>query len=144
MRHILVLSCSCLADRRCSNYIWVINNLIAYWGAVYIKCLTLSMFYCDLFLKEQNIHHLWCLPCSLLSVIVYSATSSNNNAIQYHTMILWLAIFAPYQICIHSLFNVFSCMRAHICYIQSSKRAERVTILSPIRIMGHDVQKTLL
>ena len=24
------------ADRRCSNYIWVINNLIAYWGASYI------------------------------------------------------------------------------------------------------------
>ena len=25
------------ADRRCSNYIWVINNFIAYWGAIYIR-----------------------------------------------------------------------------------------------------------
>ena len=27
------------ADRRCSNYIWIINNFIA-WGAPYIRCLT--------------------------------------------------------------------------------------------------------
>ena len=51
-----VLSCSCLcpihwsqvlgrewrccwssADRRCSNYIWLINNFIAYWGATCIR-----------------------------------------------------------------------------------------------------------
>ena len=56
---ILVSSCICLcpiywsqvlswewrcswssADRRCSNYIWVINNLITYWGAAYIRDLT--------------------------------------------------------------------------------------------------------
>ena len=29
------------ADRRCSNYIWVIDNLIAYWSASYIRDLTL-------------------------------------------------------------------------------------------------------
>ena len=28
------------ADRRCSSYIWVINNLIAYYGATYIRGLT--------------------------------------------------------------------------------------------------------
>ena len=28
------------ADRRCSNYIWVINNFIAYWGMAYIGGLT--------------------------------------------------------------------------------------------------------
>ena len=27
-------------DRRCSNYIWVINNVIAYWGVTYIRGLT--------------------------------------------------------------------------------------------------------
>ena len=56
---IIVSSCSCLrpidwsrelsrslrcswssADRRCSNYIWVIDNFIAYWGASYIRDLT--------------------------------------------------------------------------------------------------------
>ena len=55
----LVSSCSCLcpihwsqvlnrewscswssSDRWCSNYIWVINNFIAYWGAIYIRGLT--------------------------------------------------------------------------------------------------------
>ena len=28
------------ADRRCSNYIWVINNFSAYWSAFYIRDLT--------------------------------------------------------------------------------------------------------
>ena len=55
----LVLYCNCLcpihwsqvlsglwrcrwgsADRHCSVYIWVINNFIAYWGAAYIRVLT--------------------------------------------------------------------------------------------------------
>ena len=33
------------ADRRCSNYIWVINNLIAYEGAAYIRDLTVDIHY---------------------------------------------------------------------------------------------------
>ena len=28
-------------DRRCSNYIWLIINFIAYWGASSIRCLTI-------------------------------------------------------------------------------------------------------
>ena len=28
------------ADRRCSNYIWVINNFIAYWSVTYIRGFT--------------------------------------------------------------------------------------------------------
>ena len=58
---ILVSSCSCLcpihwrqlssrewrcswssADRRCSNYIWAINNFIADWGATYIRGFTVT------------------------------------------------------------------------------------------------------
>ena len=30
------------ADRRCSNYIWVIDNFIPYWGASYIRGFTVS------------------------------------------------------------------------------------------------------
>ena len=60
----LVSSCSCLrsinwshvlswewrcswssADRRCSNYIWVINNFIAYKGAIYIRGFTVTWIY---------------------------------------------------------------------------------------------------
>ena len=32
------------ADRRCSNYIWVINNFIAYKGATYIRGFTVGWF----------------------------------------------------------------------------------------------------
>ena len=31
------------ADRRCSNYIWVINNIIAYKGATYIRGFTVDV-----------------------------------------------------------------------------------------------------
>ena len=31
------------ADRRCSNYIWVMNNFISCWGATYIRGLTISL-----------------------------------------------------------------------------------------------------
>ena len=64
---ILISSCFCLcpvhwnqmlsrewcswssADRRCSNYIWMINNLVAYLGVTYIRDLTIyftRQFYC--------------------------------------------------------------------------------------------------
>ena len=37
--------CSCSsADRRCSNYIWLINNVIAYQGVTYIRGLTVSLY----------------------------------------------------------------------------------------------------
>ena len=36
------------ADRRCSNYIWVINNLIAYKGAAYIRDLTVISWCIDI------------------------------------------------------------------------------------------------
>ena len=80
---ILVSSCICLcpiywsrvlsrewrcswssADRRCSNYIWVINNLIAYKGASYIRNLTVVQLHvpshCWHMSKYTNIY-----PCFL-------------------------------------------------------------------------------
>ena len=50
--HVLNLELRCSwssADRRCSNYIWVINNLIAYEGAADIRDLTI---YCIQHYKE--------------------------------------------------------------------------------------------
>ena len=35
------------ADRRCSNYIWVINRLVVYQGATYIRGLTVSLACCS-------------------------------------------------------------------------------------------------
>ena len=35
------------ADRRCSNYIWVIDNFIAYKGASYIRDFTVYIITCD-------------------------------------------------------------------------------------------------
>ena len=67
----LISSCSCLcpihwsqvlsilwrcswssADRRCSNYIWIINNYIAYNGASYIRCLTVFPIFTTIFYRK--------------------------------------------------------------------------------------------
>ena len=93
----LVSSCSCLcpiqrsqvssrewrcswssADRRCSNYIWVIDNFIAYWGATYIRELTV------VFMRNhQPIRHCWwfCKICSKSSDIWSSPNFFMNNKI---------------------------------------------------------------
>ena len=47
------------ADRRCSNYIWVINNFIAYKGATYIRGFTVIVWLRSLWI------HLISLPISL-------------------------------------------------------------------------------
>ena len=71
----LVWSCSCLslihwsqilgrewrcnwssADRRCSNYIWVINNFIPYLGATYIRGLTVGPYW---WLGCLRCHMIW-------------------------------------------------------------------------------------
>ena len=36
------------ADRRCFNYIWVINDFIAYYCASYIRDFTVFVYWCDL------------------------------------------------------------------------------------------------
>ena len=43
------------ADRRCSDYIWEIDNFIAYWGASYIRDLTVYWCMYILFISWANI-----------------------------------------------------------------------------------------
>ena len=64
--------CWSSADRRCSNYIWVINNFITYWGENYIRgftviifiivacdCLSMSIFNCAF-----GVRHGWTITSS--------------------------------------------------------------------------------
>ena len=58
------------ADRRCSNYIWVINNFIAYWGASYIRDFMVYLVY-------FFIHHIPCcdatsFECSIDLLLIAS------------------------------------------------------------------------
>ena len=50
------------ADRRCSNYIWAINNFIAYLGATYIRDFTVSN----------------CISYKIMGVIIYPCPNHNN------------------------------------------------------------------
>ena len=49
------------ADRRCSNYIWVINNLIAHKGAVYIRDLTVC-YGLTLLMQQPGYSKAWSMP----------------------------------------------------------------------------------
>ena len=74
------------ADRRCSNYIWVINNLIAYEGVTYIRdfmvienilmlLLQISIYWC---ITE----HIWSCQCALfvfLSLFLFLAHQCLDN-----------------------------------------------------------------
>ena len=58
------------ADRRCSNYIWVIDSFIAYYGASYIRDFTVVWAYkksndISLWLDVNNdfFHHSWKVIC---------------------------------------------------------------------------------
>ena len=78
------------ADRRCSNYIWVIDNFIAYQGATYIRDLTV----CFIIITHQWLVTFYCLlRCDLYqrldgmfhnhhtSVIVYFLLSTKVRLI---------------------------------------------------------------
>ena len=49
------------ADRRCSKYIWVINNLIAYWSAPYIRDLTVYIFFQE---------HAVAIACKMRAILI--------------------------------------------------------------------------
>ena len=65
----------CSADRRWSNYIWVITNFIAYWGAPYIRGLTVHIVKMSYFqqyvLSLTDITH-ECMHIILLPPITFS------------------------------------------------------------------------
>ena len=65
-----------IADRGCSNYIWVISNLIPYKGATYIRGLTM---FCKLWLWHSVLSHTWVrypgfsghgVKCPILTTVV--------------------------------------------------------------------------
>ena len=45
------------ADKRCSNYIWVIDNFIVYWGAAYIRGFTVAPIVASLGLRLVILLH---------------------------------------------------------------------------------------
>ena len=91
---LLVSSCSCLcsiqmlsselrcswssADRRCSNYIWVINCFVGYYGAAYIRGLTVIFLIHSqrLLLREIDFTN-FCLTCNFAPQNTYTLSTGN-------------------------------------------------------------------
>ena len=72
------------ADRRCSNYIWVNDNFIAYWGSTYIRDFTVD--------KKWGG---WYKPCQVWQNWIMRAHEEyqmfrSNNLICKHHYIKWL------------------------------------------------------
>ena len=96
----LVSSCSCLCpiqwsqvlsrewrcswSRRCSNYIWVIDNFIAYWSASYIRDLTVLNFLW--FVKNNG------LPFARFYCLLFS-----NNMVSFLLMQSGKQQWGPYE-----------------------------------------------
>ena len=67
------IRCSwCSADRLCSNYIWVINNVIANYSVIYLRGLTVCNFSFHR-LKTFFRHPIWCTKIELFSMVNYKS-----------------------------------------------------------------------
>ena len=119
---LLVSSCSCIypirwsqvlswelrcswssADRRCSNYIWVINNFIAYLSASYIRDLTVFMWFLwDIFITLfvfGRYYPLW-LHMYILKTVDNKCIISIGNAVLFQIRLCY-CIF-PECFCFYS------------------------------------------
>ena len=106
------------ADRRCSNYIWVIDNLITYWGAPYIRDLTVFR---EKWSENKNYNETTIVfpPIDHTCMIIYCLILCNHNWHGY----VWIYTYNIYTIYIHIyiyiyLYNcVYVCMHvsAHNC-----------------------------
>ena len=108
----LISSCSCLcpihwsqmlswewrcswssADRRCSNYIWVINSFIAYWGATYIRGFTVELFPILKSVKRQHPYiqmvPKFCPAQYLVFVVVINGRLLRFNWLRHSVTIWW-------------------------------------------------------
>ena len=71
------------ADRRCSNYIWVINNLIAHKGASAIRDLTVGLFKVSLVFHDLGIFWL---------IIHHLTKRPMDWSISQNLMVLWVPL----------------------------------------------------
>ena len=106
------------ADRRCSNYIWVINNLIALEGASYIRCLTvrfdfwrLRLIQLDTRLQLSSSHHwAWCngdkLPQNRLEHQISLKYLHHAGTVCHHDITI-SAVSFPGNIAKMALWNVW-------------------------------------
>ena len=90
------------ANRRCSNYILVINNLIAYWSATYIRDLTV-------------------VTAEVFVVITTKQNKTQLNCVQISWNIFYMLIgfvcyilFPSYDMMTSSNGNIF-CVTGHLC-----------------------------
>ena len=127
---LLVSSCSCLhpirwsqvlswewrcswssADRRCSNFIWVINNSIAYKSAAYIRDLTV-------YSHTQMSHTAWLLSMMTPLIIVESIVIFNVKGSCPATLSLYVGSNTEYLNCCRLLTERLCGHCAHDSFIK--------------------------
>ena len=84
------------ADRRCSNYIWVINNFIAYQGVSYIRGLTVYIWWDILFSSYRwdgwKMFPLW-LVTDWCSLSVQNTDEARGKLRPYNSPPRWYTIW---------------------------------------------------
>ena len=78
-------------DKWCSNYIWVINNFIAYWCAPYIRGLTALMKF-KLNKRGSTAMNSACLKGSVVRIARHRCNGSSTEAYE------WISNFTPHFI----------------------------------------------
>ena len=89
------------ADRRCSNYIWVINNSIAYKGVTYTRGFTVVVFQNIFISAPEALHIVMLIYTQYLEIfwlsgkLVFKCSSFTlNPSDAYHTLVI-----TYYQLC---------------------------------------------
>ena len=151
---ILVSFCSCLcpihwnhvlswewrcswssADRRCSNYIWVINNYIAYYGAPYSRGLTVSyteslcshkLIYCNC---HQMITHFLFLLSFLFSLSYSILLYCAMKKIEFRLKCNWILFWRVHLLISHHWFRYWLSAVHSPCHYLNQWRSGSLTLL---------------
>ena len=88
------------ADRRCSNYIWVMDNFIALQGASYIRDLTVSSFLTSHIAQNWQAFRKWMLA-QFLSIADNGVSLVVNNEVRYLFLVLHAIPWLPVRVLNH-------------------------------------------
>ena len=94
------------ADRRCSNYIWVIDNFIANWGASYIRGFTVVIIWChresghqqDMYKTDK-----WILPLSKYFIIIFYIVFKMTGILSKYKWVKSKLFFVWYTVSVYNL-----------------------------------------
>ena len=115
------------ADRRCSNYIWVIVNLIYNQGATYIRDLTVDVFGCLALMQYNKVKLNWCHAMLWVKLAFHWNQADQRNLIIANGLVILPKsdpnhrFFSPCDLAIcwmtsQPIGNLFHALEGYVCH----------------------------